>query len=68
MRSSILLRSVDDSSNPLTVALLERTAPLNAVNPGLTLAESKCLPGSLQEEPVEPQIQSFFKYRGISVR
>lgn len=59
MKLTILLESEDGPSAPVMLSNIERKGPLNAANLGLTLAESKSLLSSVQEELVKSQFQEY---------
>jgi hypothetical protein len=61
MKFTIQIKFEDDSTQPLTVAQIERTDSLSAATLGLTLDESKALLANLQKELVESQFHHFVK-------
>jgi hypothetical protein len=56
MKFTLLLKGEGDSTAPLAVSQIERTGPLRAATLGLTLAESKSLLATVQQELVESQL------------
>ena len=56
MKFTLLLKGEDNSIAPLAVSQIERTGPLKAATLGLTLAESKSLLATVQQELVESQL------------